>query len=294
MENQHRTFTVYTDGGADPNPGTGGWAAVIIDNFTGQSQELSGGEQNTTNNRMELTAAISALESLPSQSFVTLLTDSEYLRRGITEWLTGWRARGWTRSGEAIQNVDLWQRLAQAEAEHRVSWDWVKGHTGNPFNERADQLATLAIRTLSNTTITEAVADVDVFIRVSCIASRGGWAALIRQGAETETISGHLIPSTANQLDLIAASRALERISDGKSIRVWSGSDYLRNGVLTWLKSWIKYGWKTKTGSPVKNVEGWKRLSKALENKTVDWPVSKGKTIPEFAQLDKLARREAG
>ena len=255
MAQLKQSFTVYTDGGADPNPGTGGWAAVIIDNSNDKTQELSGSEPNTTNNRMELTAAISALESLPSRSVVALLTDSEYLRRGITEWLDGWRASGWTRSGGPIQNVDLWKRLAQAEANHSVSWEWVRGHTGNPHNERADQLATLAIRSNSNSADQAAVADIEVFLRVSCVSSRGGWAALIRRGAESETISGHLTPATANQLDLIAASRALERIPDGQSVRLWSGSDYLRNGALTWLKGWIKYGWKTKTGSPVKNVD---------------------------------------
>lgn len=140
---QHsETFYVWTDGGCKPNPGAGGWGALIRNDHG--EEELYGGEHNTTNNRMEMTAAISALEFLPTGSEVILRTDSEYLRNGITRWIHGWKRRNWmTATGSPVANIDLWQRLDDAIAHHRVHWEWVKGHAGIPENERCDQLATL-------------------------------------------------------------------------------------------------------------------------------------------------------
>src|SRR5262245_17651225 len=137
---------IYTDGGADPNPGPGGWGAVLIDLASGKTRELSGGEPRATNNRMELTAAIRGLEALKTRCRGRMVTDSQYLRRGITEWLAAWEARGWKRKDGELQNVDLWQRLAELTRAHEVRWDWIKGHAGHRWNERADGLATAAIR----------------------------------------------------------------------------------------------------------------------------------------------------
>ena len=133
--------TVYTDGGADPNPGPGGWGVVLFHGATGKKSELSGGEPKTTNNRMELTAAIRALEALKQRCEVHLFTDSQYLRRGVTEWLPGWIARGWRRKDGELQNEDLWRRLAELIVTQDVRWEWVKGHAGHEHNERADELA---------------------------------------------------------------------------------------------------------------------------------------------------------
>jgi ribonuclease HI len=135
---------VYTDGACDPNPGPGGWAALLR---SGEHEKtLTGCEPDTTSNRMELTAALRALEALKRPSKVDLYTDSEYLRRGITEWLPGWRRRGWRRKGGALKNVDLWQALDQALQTHQVIWHWVRGHTGHRENELVDRLAREAIR----------------------------------------------------------------------------------------------------------------------------------------------------
>ena len=135
--------TIYTDGACDPNPGPGGWAALLR---SGPHEKvLSGSEARTTNNRMELTAAIRALEALKGPARVTLYTDSEYLKRGITEWLPGWRRRGWRRKGGELANQDLWQALDAALKTHRVGWRWVRGHAGHPENERVDRLAREAI-----------------------------------------------------------------------------------------------------------------------------------------------------
>lgn len=131
---------IYTDGACSGNPGPGGWGAVLISG--GHERDIFGGEAHTTNNRMEMMAAIQALETLKRPCKVELHTDSQYLRQGITEWLAGWKARGWkTADKKPVKNEDLWRRLDEARARHEVSWRWVKGHAGHPLNERADALA---------------------------------------------------------------------------------------------------------------------------------------------------------
>jgi ribonuclease HI len=132
---------VYTDGGASPNPGPGGWAAVVL-RPGAEPEELSGGEERTTNNRMELTAAIAALEALERPATITVVTDSAYLRDGVSRWIHGWKRNGWrTADRKPVKNEDLWRRLDTAAARHAVTWEWVKGHAGHPENERADALA---------------------------------------------------------------------------------------------------------------------------------------------------------
>jgi ribonuclease HI len=135
---------IYTDGGAAPNPGPGGWAAIL--SFGELKKELKGGEINTTNNRMELMAAISALEALKKPCRVDLHTDSQYLRNGITSWIAGWKRNGWkTADKSPVKNVDLWERLDAALGSHQIRWHWVKGHAGHDMNERADALVGEAI-----------------------------------------------------------------------------------------------------------------------------------------------------
>ncbi|MFC5343595.1 ribonuclease HI [Brevundimonas staleyi] len=136
--------TIHTDGACKGNPGPGGWGAIL--QAQGKSKELCGGEPLTTNNRMELMAAIMALETLTRPCKVDLHTDSKYVMDGITGWIHGWKARGWkTADKKPVKNDDLWKRLDVARARHEVKWHWVKGHAGHPLNERADQLANLGI-----------------------------------------------------------------------------------------------------------------------------------------------------
>lgn len=135
--------TIYTDGGCSPNPGTGGWAAILM--HRDASKEISGGEGNTTNNRMELTAAVRALESLKRPCCAVLFTDSQYLKQGITAWLPSWKRRGWQRRGGQLKNIDLWQRLDQLTQVHEVEWRWIAGHSGDIHNERCDALVREAI-----------------------------------------------------------------------------------------------------------------------------------------------------
>ncbi|MFZ0470470.1 MAG: ribonuclease HI [Thiogranum sp.] len=135
---------MFTDGACRGNPGPGGWGVVL--RYGRHEKELYGGEPDTTNNRMELMAAIKGLESLTRDCKVRVTTDSVYVRSGITEWLPNWKKRGWkTAAGKPVKNLDLWQRLDQAAQDHDVSWHWVKGHSGHPENERADALANCGI-----------------------------------------------------------------------------------------------------------------------------------------------------
>jgi ribonuclease HI len=136
-----RVVEIYTDGACSGNPGPGGWGVVLT--YDGHKKELHGGSaEPTTNNRMELMAAIAALESLTRPSVVRLHTDSVYVRSGVTSWLAGWKRNGWkTAARQPVKNADLWQRLDAAASRHNVQWLWVKGHAGNPGNERADALA---------------------------------------------------------------------------------------------------------------------------------------------------------
>jgi ribonuclease HI len=134
------TIYIYSDGACKGNPGPGGWGALLVTD--GHRKEISGGEANTTNNRMEMTAVIRALESLKRPSTVEVHTDSQYVQKGISEWMTGWKKRNWrTADGKPVKNQDLWLQLDALSQLHRVEWKWVRGHNGHPENERADALA---------------------------------------------------------------------------------------------------------------------------------------------------------
>lgn len=145
MTTEH--VTIYTDGGCDPNPGRGGWAALLMD-AQGHETVLSGADPHTTNNRMELTAAIEALRALKAPMTVDLYTDSTYLMKGITEWMPKWLAKNWRGSSGPVLNVDLWKKLLVETERHSVNWHWVKGHAGNRYNQRADTLVHAARRNL--------------------------------------------------------------------------------------------------------------------------------------------------
>lgn len=144
----YKTVIIYTDGACSGNPGPGGWGAIL--EWNGRKRELYGGEPETTNNRMELTAAIEALNALKEPCIVELYTDSIYVRDGISSWIRNWKANGWkTSAKKPVKNADLWQALDNAEGRHKITWHWVKGHAGHPENERADELARKGIAELN-------------------------------------------------------------------------------------------------------------------------------------------------
>jgi ribonuclease HI len=144
-----KSVTIHSDGACEGNPGPGGWAAVL--EYGGHRREISGGELATTNNRMEILAAVEALACLKEPCQVEFHTDSQYLRKGITEWIRKWKARGWiTKSRQPVKNEDLWRRLSTAAEPHQIKWHWVKGHAGNEENERCDTLGVQVIAELKN------------------------------------------------------------------------------------------------------------------------------------------------
>ena len=319
------SVTIYTDGGADPNPGPGGWGAVLEHPASGRREELSGGEPLTTNNRMELTAAIQALETLQRPCRVDLHTDSQYLRRGVSEWLPGWIARGWRRKTGELQNEDLWRRLAAAVERHQIRWHWVKGHAGQAQNERADRLAAAAIRVQRGAAAAAPPGpagprpDFEVYLRVSASPRGAGWAALIRPGAAAagpgagggsadgaspaagpesgETVLSGAVPpgaaATSNAVDLLAAASALEATPAGASVAFHTVSDYLRLGATRWLPAWRQRGWKTQEGGAVQNRALWQRLAAVMAARRVTWPEVKGREIEELDRLAALAKAAA-
>ncbi len=142
------TVEIYTDGACKGNPGPGGWGALLRSGT--HQKELFGGVPETTNNRMELTAVIRALQALKRHSRVSIHTDSQYVQKGVTEWLAGWKARGWrTAARQPVRNLDLWQELEPLLSQHELSWHWVRGHSGHPENERADQLANFGVESIA-------------------------------------------------------------------------------------------------------------------------------------------------
>ena len=162
-----KEVTIHTDGACDGNPGPGGWAAVLRSGS--HARELTGGEPATTNNRMELQAAISALTALKEPCEVTLFTDSEYLRQGITEWLSRWKVNNWrTADRKPVKNDDLWRQLDEVASRHSISWQWLKGHAGHPDNERCDQLAGAEIQKIRRQYTPEKLAS----LREAFVASR--------------------------------------------------------------------------------------------------------------------------
>jgi ribonuclease HI len=135
---------IYTDGSCDPNPGPGGWAAIILEN--GSEKILKGSEPKSTNNRMEMTAALQALRYVDSRKPLMIYTDSQYLKNGVESWLKDWKARNWKRQGGALMNVDLWKEISVEVDQRKITWKWIRGHVGNPYNERVDRLARQMMR----------------------------------------------------------------------------------------------------------------------------------------------------
>jgi ribonuclease HI len=272
--------TIYSDGGCRPNPGTGGWGAILL--FEDGQKELSGGEKQSTNNRMELTAVISALDSLDEPYQVDFYTDSKYVKQGISEWMEGWIRKNWrTASGQPVQNQDLWERLDAATQRHDISWKWVKGHAGHVYNERVDELATAEIERLTGKTFArpapEAPPESDAKFKVYVAAvysyddQSGGWGAVVVGESGTEELRAAQRNTTDNQLLLNASIRALESLAGKTTVAVYTDSEYLQKGMSQWITGWIKKGWKTASGQPVKNKELWERLHRAAQAHDVRW-----------------------
>ncbi|GAB4414846.1 MAG: hypothetical protein Kow00106_10100 [Anaerolineae bacterium] len=282
MPDDRPHVTIYTDGGCSPNPGPGGWGALLIAT-SGTTKELSGAELHTTNNRMELTAAIEALRALKRPCQVTLRTDSEYLRRGITEWLPAWIAHNWQRKGKKpVENEDLWRALHQAAQRHEIHWEWVRGHAGDEYNERVHALATRARERLlaSSERATAAPADYDVALRVSLPkgSATGGWAARIlqKEAMSPELLTGRVTVDSSNQLWLLAARAVLQHLPEGVTVRLYAPDNYLIQGITRWVKAWQRNGWQTREGAAVRHRPAWEALLAETSRRAVHWSQEDG------------------
>jgi ribonuclease HI len=286
--------TVYTDGGCRPNPGPGGWGAVILEPGR-KPRELSGGEAATTNNRMELQAAIEALRSLPHPSRVEVVTDSQYLRRGITEWVARWRANGWQTAGkEPVSNQDLWRTLDLELDRHQVTWRWTRGHSGDRHNERADRLAAAAIPRPPLPLEDEAAVHLFAAAAQSGRAGAGGWGVVMRYRDRERALSGREPGGSANRMHLAAAVEGLEALRRPSRVHLYTVSDYLHDGATTWLPGWKARGFRTRDEKAVSHRDLWLRLDRQLARHRVDWHVLGGNDLPEgMAEARRVARSAA-
>jgi len=286
--------TIYTDGGCRPNPGPGGWGAVILEQGR-EPRELSGGEPNATNNRMELQAAIEALRSLPEPHRVEVVTDSQYLRRGITEWLPRWRANGWrTADRSPVSNQDLWQSLGEELARHRVTWRWTRGHAGDRHNERADRLAAAAIPRPPLPLDDLTAVHLFTAAAQSGRAGAGGWGVVMRFRERERTLSGREPGGSANRMHLEAAATGLEALRRPSRVHLYTVSDYLHDGATTWLGGWKARGFRTREGGAVSHRDLWLRLDRQLARHRVTWHVLSGSDLPEgMTEARRLARAAA-
>jgi ribonuclease HI len=281
--------TIYTDGGAMPNPGAGGWGAVLIFDKDGSEhkRELSGGANDTTNNRMELTAAIEALQALKQPCQIEFYTDSQYVKKGINEWMENWQRTNF--KNNTIQNVDLWVVLDREVRKHEINWHWVKGHAGNYYNEIVDKLATAGRAPfVTGTTLQAEEAAPDdpnvmrAYLAVSCLGTPGvgAWAVLLQQGDDSRMLTGGLPSTNVGRLDLLSAVAALEAVPAGSSIKVYTGSSYLRDGITQWIQGWKKSGWQKKTGGEVQYSDLWKKLDQLAQARKVQWVLVKSDARP--------------
>jgi len=266
--------TIYTDGACSPNPGPGGWGAVHLrENRSPVEYSDFGGE--TTNNRMELTAVVRALSVLEKPHEIILYTDSQYVKNGITSWIKKWQKNNWlTANKKPVKNVDLWKALLAQSNRHEISWKWVRGHTLNKWNERADELAVAArkkgVVSVSPTeTKTTASSDntIHLYTGVTCKHSTGvgAWCVIMAWRHHMKIMGQRVTDMTANQLYITAVTEALSRLTKKLPVEVHTHSGYLRDGASSWLEGWKKRNWRTREGMPVSNRDQWQQLSKMLE-----------------------------
>jgi ribonuclease HI len=285
--------TIYSDGGADPNPGIGGWAAVL--RYGGHEKVLAGNHPKTTNNRMELQAAIGALSALKRPSQVEFHTDSEYVRKGITQYIEKWAADNWRRGKKAIPNADLWQELWALVKQHEIEWHWVKGHSGDPLNERVDELARQArLKITPNIEVDENTPR--LYLRASCKGNPGpgGWGVVLERGNETIQNSGAAPSTTNNRMEIQAAIEGLLMLQPGSAVQIFTTSDYLFQGATRWIRGWRQRNWQKKDGQPVANADLWQALDQLMSAYQVRWVNAKNLQAIGFEEAGKLAQTAVG
>ena len=302
-------YTAYTDGSCLGNPGSGGWAVILLDSARKKGawpQERSGSAPYTTNNRMELQAAIEAMTLVPKGSSIKIFTDSNYVKQGITTWIHGWKRNGWRTSNKsAVKNRDQWIELDSLRQQRKVEWQWVKGHASNKWNNRADELARYASSQASKLKDEQQSVEksppepaMTAYLSTWCRghAMPAGWGVVVAantvgSAGEVKERWGCESLSSSNRVVLQAAINALEMVSEGSSLNVLTSSDYLVKGMTVWMPNWKRSGWRTKSGSAVKFKELWIALDELNRRRKVTW--RHGKISPSnegFEQAMALAR----
>lgn len=299
MSEAKPSVIIYTDGGCKPNPGPGGWGAVLL--FSHSEKELSGSAPDTTNNQMELTAAIEALSSLEGRHRVELHTDSTYLKNGITQWISAWQKKSWrTSTGSPVKNQDLWQQLAELITQHDITWKWVRGHAGNEYNERVHDLATEARAELTGeSTKSESIAEqhTNIAIYTNCYFEKdqrqNAWGAVVVKDGEAQPMTGIIGGNSDNHARLLGAIMLLQSLDKSVPVDIFTDSEYIQKGISQWVDGWIKKGWKTKSGTPVRYRELWQRLHQLNTERTIYWHYAPAKyeliTLAKKIAKDQLA-----
>jgi ribonuclease HI len=277
-----KKIKIFTDGACSPNPGAGGWGIVFL--YEGKKPFYqNGGEPNTTNNKMELMAALTALQTLKTPHKVQLFTDSKYVQDGITKWLPSWKERNWqTAAKQPVKNKDLWQQLDKAAAAHQVEWHWVKGHAANKWNEMADQLAVAGRTALacpppaSNKTIAKTTEQTDIIKIYAGITWRhkdqqGSWAIIFTYRRYIKVLAERADNSSANRLHIQTAINALSLLKKNLPVQFYTTSGYLKSGADTWLAAWQQRGWRTKDNKQVSNQAQWQQLAELLKQYRVNF-----------------------
>ena len=292
-------LVIYTDGACSPNPGPGGWGAVVIKNGSILS-ELSGFEESSTNNRMELTAAVEALQSLRNRSSITLYTDSIYLKNGITDWINKWQHNDWrTADRKQVKNSDLWRRLLVQIERHEVEWHWVKGHATDRFNIRADELAVAArkgqgLENRDNAPIELQADHIHLFTGVTYkhSTSLGGWSVILNWRTHVRVLGAGCTGSSANHLYLVALINGLKSLKKELPVDVYTHSGYLYDGATQWLKGWKNRNWRTREGGEVSNKQLWQDLDNLLNRYQVTFYLESKENPHCFLQEAKELARE--
>jgi ribonuclease HI len=269
-------IVVYSDGSAEPNPGRGGWAAVIYS--ADGVRVLSGNESWTTNNRMELMAAVSALEALPAGVRAQVYTDSSYLQRGISDWSRSWERKGWRRRDKPIPNADLWQRLVALNQERKIEWLWTRGHGGDRGNELAHRLATDARDGRPVPEEAEQQELVTLGVAVACRqpGGPGGWAVVLEDKDGRRSLSGREPRATANLLELKAVIEGLRSVPAGSEVEIVTTSEYVWKGATAWIHRWRRNGWRTRAGTEVAHRQLWEELDQLLGAVGLNWKLAAG------------------
>ncbi len=223
-----------------------------------------------------------------------LFTDSEYLSRGITQWITRWNDAGWKRKGQPIPNADLWQELWKLAQAHEVEWQWVRGHAGNQMNERVDKLATAARQEL----VSKVIIDSDtprLYVRASCKGNPGpgGWGVVLEQADETEQTSGSEAMTTNNRMEIVSVIEGLRLLPENSDVIVFSTSDYVLTGATRWIKGWRSRNWLKRDGKPVSNKDLWQELDRLMSVYRIRWVSSKGKSEDRAQALVEASRLAA-